>query len=595
MSAVLVLVVVGVLVGAAPAGAAPAESISSYDTRLDVSADGSLRVTETIAYDFGNQNRHGIFRKIPARFRYDDSRDRVYPITDVTVTQDDVAAQVQRSTEDGFVVLKIGDPNNTVSGAHRYVISYTVKGALNGFPDHQELFWNAVGTEWPVPIAQATATVAGPAEIQRVSCFAGPQGSQLACDTGSAQGTSATFAQSNLGPDEGLTVVVAFPPGTFSTTAPILEKRRDLANAFRVTLLTVTVGVVILLLGIGAVLFALWRIGRDRYYLGQLPGLTPGPGEADVQRRKPLFGGPPVSVEFVPPDRIKPGQVGTIIDEQANVIDVTATIVDFAVRRHLLIKEVPAEYSGKDWELVKLTDGDPKFLRYERELFDALFRDRDTVRLSQLRNTFAGDLASVQSRLYEDMISEGWYARSPETTRRLARGAAIGLLLASVLVTFLLSFAGLSVIGLGLVVASIVLLVASKWFPARTGKGSAMLARVQGFRLYIATAEVEQIKFQEREEIFSNYLPFAMVFGLVDRWAGIFKDLASSRTDGTDGLYWYAGGVGWSMLYFNQSIGGFSTTTVGTIATTPPSASGSSGFSGGFSGGGGGGGGGGSW
>jgi uncharacterized membrane protein YgcG len=596
MSAVVVLVVVGVLVGAAPAVAAPAESISSYDTRLDLTADGSLHVTETIAYDFGNQDRHGIFRKIPARFRYDDSRDRVYPITDVSVTQDDVAAHVERSTEDNDVVLKVGDPNATISGAHRYVISYTVKGVLNGFPDHQELFWNAVGTEWPVSIAQATATVTGPAEVQRVGCFAGPQGSQLACDTGSAQGTSATFAQSNLGPGEGLTVVVAFPPGTFSTTAPILEKRRDLANAFRVTLLTVAGGVVILLLGIGAVLFALWRIGRDRYYLGQLPGLTPGQGESDVQRRKPLFGGPPVSVEFVPPDRIKPGQVGTLIDEQANVIDVTATIVDFAVRRHLLIKEVAAEYSGKDWELVKLTDGDPKFLRYERELFDALFRDRDAVRLSQLRNTFASDLTSVESRLYEDMISEGWYARSPETTRRLTRGAAIGLLLASVLVTFLLSFAGLTVIGLGLVVASIVLLIASRWFPARTGKGSAMLARVQGFRLYVATAEVEQIKFQEREEIFSNYLPYAMVFGLVDRWAGIFKDLASSRTDGADGLYWYAGGVGWSMLYFNQSIGSFSTTTVGTIATTPPSASGASGFSGGgFSGGGGGGGGGGSW
>jgi uncharacterized membrane protein YgcG len=584
-----------VLVGVAPAAAAPAESIPSYDTRMDLSADGSLHVTETIAYDFGNQDRHGIFRKIPARFRYDDSQDRVYPITAVSVTQDDAAAHVERSTEDNSVVLKIGDPNATISGAHRYVISYTVKGVLNGFPDHQELFWNAVGTEWTVPIAQATATVTGPAEIQRVGCFAGPLGSQLACDTGSAQGTSATFAQSNLGPGEGLTVVVAFPPGTFTTTAPILEKRRDLANAFRVTLLTVLGGVVILLFGIAAVLFAAWRIGRDRYYLGQLPGLAPGPGDADVQRRKPLLGAPPVSVEFVPPDRIKPGQVGTLIDEQANVIDVTATIVDFAVRRHLLIKEVAAEYSGKDWELVKLTDGDPKFLRYERELFDALFKDRDSVRLSQLRNTFAGDLASVQSRLYEDMISEGWYARSPETTRRLTRGAAIGLLLASVLVTFLLSFAGLSVIGLGLVVASIVLLIASRWFPARTGKGSAMLARVQGFRLYVATAEVEQIKFQEREEIFSNYLPYAMVFGLVDRWAGIFKDLASSRTDGTDGLYWYAGGVGWSMLYFNQSIGGFSTTTVGTIATTPPSASGSSGFSGGFSGGGGGGGGGGSW
>jgi uncharacterized membrane protein len=122
-----------------------------------------------------------------------------------------------------------------------------------------------------------------------------------------------------------------------------------------------------------------------------------------------------------------------------------------------------------------------------------------------------------------------------------------------------------------------------------------MLARIQGFRLYIATAEVEQIKFQEREQIFSAYLPYAMVFGLADRWAGIFGDLANTRTDGSAGLYWYAGGLGWSMLYFNESIGSFATTTVGIIATTP-SASGASGFSGGgFSGGGGGGGGGGSW
>jgi uncharacterized membrane protein YgcG len=595
MAAVLVVVIVGVLVTGGPAAAQGGESITSYDTRLEVAADGSLHVTETIVYDFDGNQRHGIFRQIPARFHYDDTHDRVYPINNVSVSMDDTGVPVERSTQDSYVTLKIGDPNRTVTGSHRYVISYAVKGALNGFPDHQELFWNAVGTEWTVPIAAATATVTGPAEITRVGCFAGPAGSQLACQTATSQGDTASFGQSSLNGGEGLTVVVAFPPGTVSNVAPILERRHDLASSFLVNPWTIIGAVVVLLLGIGAVLLFVWRIGRDRRYVGQLPGLTPGPGESDVQQRKPLFGAPPVSVEFVPPDRIRPGQVGTIIDEQANVIDVTATIVDFAVRRHLLIKEVEAEYRGKDWELVKLTDGDPAFLGYERELFDALFRGRDTVRLSELRNTFAGDLSTVQSRLYEDMISEGWYARSPELTRRYARGIAIGLLFAAVLVTFLLSFAGLSLIGLGLVVAVIVLMVASRWFPARTGKGSAMLARVQGFRLYVATAEVDQIAFQEREQIFSAYLPYAMVFGLVDRWARIFGDLASTRTDGTAGLYWYSGAAGWSMLYFNQSIGSFATTTVGTIATTPPSASGSSGFSGGFSGGGGGGGGGGSW
>ena len=592
---VLAVVAVGVLVGAGPAAAQSGESITSYDTKMDVAADGSLHVTETIVYDFDGNQRHGIFRKIPARFRYDNTHDRVYPITGISVTQDDKPVPVDNSTGDGYVNLKIGDPKHTITGSHRYVISYVVAGALNGFPDHQELFWNAVGTEWTVPVAQATATVTGPAEVTRQGCFAGPAGSQLGCDTASTQGNSATFGQANLGPGEGLTVVVAFPPGTVSAVGPVLVKRHDLITAFRVNAWTITGAVVVLLIGVGLVLLMAWRIGRDRRYVGQLPGLTPGPGEPEVQQRKPLFGAPPVSVEFVPPDRIRPGQVGTLIDEQANVVDVTATIVDFAVRRHMLIKESPGEYRDRDWELVKLTPGDPKFLPYEKELFDALFNGRDTVRLSELRNTFAADLSTVQSRLYEDMISEGWYARSPQLTRRYARGISIGLLLGAALVTFLLSFAGLSLIGLGLVVAAIVLLVASRWFPARSGKGSAMLARIQGFRLYIATAEVDQIAFQEREQIFSNYLPYAMVFGLADRWARIFGDLASTRTDGSAGLYWYAGAIGWNMGYFHESIGGFTTTATGTIATTPPSASGSSGFSGGFSGGGGGGGGGGSW
>jgi len=141
-----------------------------------------------------------------------------------------------------------------------------------------------------------------------------------------------------------------------------------------------------------------------------------------------------------------------------------------------------------------------------------------------------------------------------------------------------------------------VLLAVAGKMPARTGRGSAMLARIHGFELYLKTAEAAQIKFEEREQIFSRYLPYAMVFGLADRWASIFRDIGAVRPDGTAGLYWYTGQPGWTMLYFSQSIGSFTTTTVGTIATTPPSAAGSSGFSGGgFSGGGGGGGGGGSW
>ena len=105
------------------------------------------------------------------------------------------------------------------------------------------------------------------------------------------------------------------------------------------------------------------------------------------------------------------------------------------------------------------------------------------------------------------------------------------------------------------------------------------------------------MKFQEREQIFSEFLPYAIVFGLADRWARIFAQVGADGmpTSSPTGLYWYSGVTGFSLATFNHSIGSFTTTTSGTVASTPPAASGSSGFSGGFSGGGGGGGGGGSW
>ncbi len=583
---------------ARPALADPGESITTYRTAITVQADGAMRVSEKIAYDFGANSKHGIFRKIPVQFRYDATRDRVYPIDAVAVTMDGSAVPVDRSSGGGYQVLKIGDPNHTITGTHTYVIGYTVKGALNHFADHEELYWNVVGNEWQVPIAEAEATITGPATVQRTECFAGPTGSRLGCAEKSIDGVTATFGHTQLGNGSGLSVVVAFPAGSVQHTDPILDDRHDLTAAFQVTPATVGSALGLALVGVAGALAVGWLVGRDRRYVGPLPGLTPEPGEPEIERRKPLIGAPPVSVEFVPPENVRPGQVGTLIDERANVLDVTATIIDFAVRRHLHITELPREgrWSSQDWELTKLTDGDPDFLPYERKLFDALFHDRDRVRLSELKNTFVADLRGVQEQLYADMVSRGWYRLSPAQTRRVARGAAFVAVAAAVGLTVLLArYTHVALAGVGLVVGVLALLAVAGKFPARTGRGSAMLARVQGFRLYVATAEAEQLKFQEREQIFSRYLPYAMVFGLAERWAGIFARIGMAGADGTTGLYWYTGQPGWNLAYYDRSIGSFTTTTVGTIASTPPSASGSSGFSGGFSGGGGGGGGGGSW
>jgi hypothetical protein len=501
---------------AAPAHAAPGESIASYESLIEVRRDGRLRITETIAYDFGTTRRHGIFREMPATFRYDDTRDRVYPIDDVEVTIDGAGVPFEQLKQNGDEVLKIGDPDRTVTGVHVYVIGYTVRGALNTLPDHVELYWNAVGTDWSVPIAAARVRVTGPAPIQRATCFAGPAGDRARCSEVSTDGTTATFRHTGLDAGSALTAVVALPPGSVSNPGPVLVERRDAANVFRATLFTVGGAVVLGLMGIAAALAIAWRTGRDRRYVGMLPGLIPDSGQRAVEERKPLIGSPPLSVEFGPPYGLRPAQAGTLIDERADVIDVTATIIDFAVRRHLHIRQLPA---GKpDWELTKLTDGDPNFRFYERTLFLALFADRDRVRLSKLKRTFGADLEKVRNQLYADMVNQGWYRRSPARTRTVARTTATIILLASVGVMLLLAgFTQAALLGVGLIVGAAVLLVVAGRFPARTGKGSATLERLLGFRLYIATTEAEQMKFQEREQIFSEFLPYAMVFGLAKR------------------------------------------------------------------------------
>jgi uncharacterized membrane protein YgcG len=580
---------------ARPAFAAPAESIASYDTRVDVRADGGLRVVETIAYDFGGNSRHGIERRIPTSARYDDTRDRVYPVDDVSVTMDGAAVPVQRGAKGRYVVLRIGDPDHTVTGTHTYVIGYTVDGAVNSFADHEELYWNAVGTDWGVPIRTARAQVTGPAPVLRATCFAGSAGSRASCTEASVHAATATFRQAGLDTGSALTVVVAFPVGSVANAGPMLVEREDSANVFRATPFTVGGAVALGLLGIVAALTIAWRTGRDRRYVGTLPGLIPERGERAVERRKPLIGAPPLSVEFGPPYGIRPAQAGTLIDERADVVDVTATIIDFAVRRHLHIRQLP---KGKpDWELSKLTNGDRTFRWYERTLFNALFDGRQRVRLSELKQTFGADLATVRKQLYAEMVDQGWYRQSPARTRSVARTTAVIILLASLGVMLLLAgFTQAALLGLGLIVGSLVLLLVAGRFPARTGKGSAVLARVLGFRLYIATAEAEQMKFQEREQIFSEFLPYAMVFGLTERWARTFADMGGARPDGTGDLYWYSGPTYWGDGRFNEAIGGFSAAAAVAVAASTPSASGSSGFSAsGFSGGGGGGGGGGSW
>lgn len=578
-------------------GALPAHAqdtgwvIRGFEVVYDVSADGTVDVEERIAVDFRSLDKHGIFRTIPVRFDYSETHLRVMEPEDIRVTGapgTPVDVDVSRTGAD--LVLRIGDPDETISGAHEYRISYRLVGALNRSDEHVELYWNVTGTGWDVPIELAAATVTAP-RIVEVACFAGYRGSTELCDEAvvGGGGTTAHFVADGLGPGEGLTIVAGFPAGSVAAPEPILIEKPTFGPWYARSPgpLHIGGGIALLVLGLGGVGLLAWRQGRDESVRGgKIPPFSGGRG----------------GVQYRPPDDLRPAQLGLLVDERVDARDVSATIVDLAVRGHLTITEIPKRwwFGSTDWELHRTEGSDDALNDYERELRDALFEDGDTVLVSDLKGRFSEHYRSVCSTIYADGARRHWFASRPDTTR--SRWLVIGLFIAVVGAFASFQFGSrwridLVVLSAPLVIVGGVLAALHRWMPRRTGRGSEMLRRARGFEEFIRTAETRRMEFAEREQLFVEYLPYAVAYDAVDRWARAFEGLSQEQaTRGAYG-YWYVGhgdGV-FDIGRLSGSLADFGARTGSSLAHTP-GGSGSSGLGGGgSSGGGGGGGGGGSW
>ena len=615
---------VGVLLAAlvsaaAPAGAAPDQTsgreITRYDVVADLGADGVAHVTIDFDFDFGDDPGHGPYLTLPTRQRVDDTYDRVFRYSDVRASSSSGAPARLHEEEDGSaLVLRIGDEDvDDVSGVQTYRITYTVDGLVNPANEQHsgdELFWNVIGTGWEVPLGDLSATVTGPADVEGAVCFAGPYGSDDSCTSAAADGPTATFTQDLLRRGEPFTTVTGWPAGTFPGVAPILVERPDPAQAW---VPLSPLGGVAALVAVGGAFLAIRRVrrsGRDRAYLGLTPGLRPVTGQdagSGYRDRRT-----PVSVQFTPPQDVRPGELGTLVDEKADPVDVTATLIDLAVRGYLRIEEVrrsKPKKKPKDWTLVALREPDAGLLPYEALLMDEIFTGRPHVRLSDLEESFASSMAKVQNRLYEQVTKVGWFRANPRSVRTAWYSVGAGLLVVS-FVLFVVALAvgtspqvdalrGIALVPVALAAVAIVVLVCARHAPARTEDGTAVLAQALGFRTYLTTAEADQLRFEEGEDLFSRYLPYAIVFGVAERWARIFAELAASGR-AVDRPGWYVGyydplpGVFWA-AGFASSIDRFQSVATESLTAPTPGSSGGSGFSGGFSGGGVGGGGGGGW
>ncbi|PZG08513.1 DUF2207 domain-containing protein [Nonomuraea aridisoli] len=510
---------------AVPASAA--EAGITDEVTMTLGKDGTLHVVEKITGASG-----GLKRTFITRTRYDDTTDRVYEISNV-----------KGGTLDGDVLTVTSE-----------TVEYDVKGAVTSSGGVEELRWFAVNG-WNQPVTKATVRVDGPGQVQNLSCFAGELTSAIGCTSASMDhsATRADFEQENLAPGQALTVVVGYPEGS-SDGQPIFDKRFSLAAAFTLDAVTggALAGLLVLLLGGVALLY--WTRGRDARVAGH---------ESDAAA--PVQNG-----HFSPPDGVRPGQIGTLVDEQADVVDVTATIVDLAVRGYLRIDEQPREtYDAPDWMLVKMPNAPVNaLLPYERALYDAVFDGRDAVLLSQLSGSFAAHLGKVRDALYADVVRQGWFARRPDTER--TRWTTIGVVLIGVglVATVALAwFTTYGLLGLAVVIAGGALAAGGQYMPAKTAKGSAALAHTLAFRQYLLSGELGEVPEQHRVELFSRYLPYAVIFDGVEHWSRVVASVTGNGHQ-ADNLYWYHGPAEWDLSKFAGSMRTFTTTTSGAISAS---------------------------
>ncbi len=385
-------------------------------------------------------------------------------------------------------------------------------------------------------------------------------------------------------------VVAGFPGGTFVGAEPRYTKRFTISNMFPVTPWTGAGAAALSALGLGWLIRRTRRSNRDEVYLGLTPGVTPGQGQPAAVGRD--SGGAPVAVQFTPPRDARPGEIGTLMDATADDRDITATLVDLAVRGHVRI----AQPGKHDFEFTRLAGGD-QLVGYESSLLERLFAHGNPVTTDDLKDeSYSGLLSDTRSELYRRVSTElRWFTRNPVTVRVLAIAGGIGLVVGGVLVGLLLGLVGWGLLGLAGLVTGVGVLVMNNKFGSRTADGSAMLAQAKGFELYLTTAEADQIKFEEGIDVFSRYLPYAMVFGVAERWTKVFQQLASQGAY-VFPTYWYIGyGNGFGMADLSSSMNALTSSISSSLQAATAASNASSGGSG-FSGGGGfGGGGGGGW
>jgi uncharacterized membrane protein YgcG len=206
-----------------------AEVIQRFDSAVQVAKDGTLTVTETIRVRAENlEIKRGIHRDFP--LTYTDAAGRLHEVGFelLDVTRDGVAEPHFTKRQGNILQIFAGKEDVIVSpGDHTYVFRYRTTRQVRWFDGKPELNWNVTGNYWNFPILAASYRLE-PIDGQRplrFTAFTGRVGARGtdwrgAIDNAGVLTVSTTRA---LGGGEGLTVVAELPATAVDPPGPVAE------------------------------------------------------------------------------------------------------------------------------------------------------------------------------------------------------------------------------------------------------------------------------------------------------------------------------------------------------------------------------------
>jgi hypothetical protein len=595
------LILLLLLALAAPAyGQERSIRIRDFDALLVVGEDGTLEVTERLTIGFtGPWN--GVNRDLSLRHTTAEGRSAALDVEIGEVTDGDGKRLrvVEESGDDGWVHrLQIWVPGAR-DAERQVVIRYRVANAIRFFYEGSEpgpmdeLYWNVTGNGWDMPIDRARGRVVLPegARPRRHAVYTGATGTSLAGSHAESRVTERglEFASTRpLEPFEGVTVAVGWAPG-FVASRPS-ERERGVREAVRLWPL----GLPLLAFGLS---FRAWRRrGRD-------------PREESI------------AVQYEPPHGMSPTELGTLVDHDAQMRDITSTLVDLAVRGYVGIEERKEEkllglLSSTEFTFHRRRPREDwgALAQHEQLYLRALFQHAtpaeagweevravahasgdareparsgagsEQVALSQLTNQFYTALPGIRDAVYESLVTRGYYLRRPDQVKTRWMFLAGALLIAGVAGAGWvegMAWNGVSPVALaaGMIASAVIVFIFSRVMPARTRAGARAREAALGFREFLSRVESERYRRMiTSPEMFERYLPHAMAFGVEGRWARAFEDIYSEPPR------WYSGnGTGHFRATDFSSRMSHMSSTAGSTMSSSPSSSGSGG--GGSSGG----------